>query len=366
MTRLILSGISENGCVASEEIYIETNVAPNVEIYGDSIVCEGNSATLIADGAAEFVWVDDKTEKIEQGRYVTRDNLEAGPHLFHITGTSINNCKNTKDFTLWVHKNPEINIHDTLIGCPSTGTVAQFSVKEPNIDHCEWTSYPMNGDLFSNSEKTVSATITEPTQVYVIAYDNNNCKSYDTISVEALQFNPIKFDVTPTVIDEKSNTIEMTGIYPEKATWIWDTDDDTQETNGREVKHIFKNPSTRDSFLVTAKAIDENGCLYEGDTIVYVWKDFWAPNAFTPNEDAMNDNFKFLGTEFMTEFHWRIFDRTGRIVFESDSKNDKWDGRDLNGERCDWGVYGYIVEYKSIFKGIDKTGERRGTVTLLR
>ena len=366
VTRLLLSGIADNGCVTTEEIYIETNVAPNVDIYGDSIICEGGNARLIADGAEEFVWVEEKTGKIEQGRYVERSGMEAGPNKFYITGTSINNCKNTKEFTLWVHKNPEIHIHDTLIGCPSTGTVAEFSVNAPNISWCEWKSYPLNGDLYSNSEKKVSATITEPTQIYVVAYDNNRCASYDTIEVDALQFNPIQFDVTPTVIDENSNTIEMTGIYPATNNWTWLTDDDTEDWKGREVKHTFKNPSTRDSFLITARAVDDKGCLYEGDTIVYVWKDFWAPNAFSPNEDAMNDKFWFLGTEFMTEFHWRVFDRTGRIVFESDSREGKWDGRDLNGEECGWGVYGYIVEYKSIFKGINKTGERRGTVTLIR
>ena len=172
--------------------------------------------------------------------------------------------------------------------------------------------------------------------------------------------------MTPTTIDEKSNVIEMTGIFPETNNWTWITDDGRPDTRGRNAKHTYINPNASDSFTVTAIAVDDNGCRYEGDTIVYVWKDFWAPNAFTPNEDGMNDFFLFKGTEFMTECHWRIFDRSGRIIFESDNRNGKWDGTDKNGEKCEWGVYGYIVEYKSVYKGIDKTGERRGTVTLIR
>ena len=244
--------------------------------------------------------------------------------------------------------------------------MAEFSIKEPYIVDCEWSSNPINGDLFSNSAKAVTATITEPTEVYVVAYDANRCASYDTITVDALQFNPIRFNVTPTIIDENSNVIEMTGYFPNTDNWEWVTDDGMPDTKGRNVKHTYVNPNVRDSFIVTARAYDDKGCLYEGDTIVYVWKDFWAPNAFSPNEDDMNDKFWFLGTEFMTEFRWRVFDRTGRIVFESDSRTGKWDGRDKNGDKCPWGVYGYIVEYESVFKGINKKGERRGTVTLIR
>lgn len=158
----------------------------------------------------------------------------------------------------------------------------------------------------------------------------------------------------------------MTGIFPETHNWTWDTDDNTDDKRGQSVKYAFTNPSTRDSFLITARAIDEKGCLYEGDTIVYVWKDFWAPNAFTPNDDDINDGFHFLGTEFMTDFHFIIYDRTGRIVFEGNDRNAKWDGRDLNGNLCPWGVYGYVVDFKSEYKGIDKQDTRKGTITLIR
>ena len=271
-----------------------------------------------------------------------------------------------KEFTLMVYKNPDAKIQDTVYGCPSTETTAEFRIDDPNIIWCEWNSYPMNGDIISNSDKRVSAYITEPTTVYVIATDGNGCKSYDTTSVDALKFNPIRFDVSPVIIDEENKTINMEGMYPYNSEWSWSTDDGTDDKLGRHVEYMFDNPSTRDSFIITARAIDEKGCLYEGDTTVYVWKDFWAPNAFSPNEDDLNDKFRFMGTEYMTEFHYIIYDRTGRIVFEANDRNAKWDGTDKNGEKCNWGVYGYVVDYKSDFKGLHKSGQKTGTVTLIR
>ena len=129
--------------------------------------------------------------------------------------------------------------------------------------------------------------------------------------------------------------------------------------------YTYPHAGYRDSFIVNVRAVDKRGCEYHGDTTIYVWKDFWAPNAFTPNNDGENDVFRFLGTEFMTDFHFTIFDRSGRIVFTGDDKDAAWDGT-CDGKECGWGVYGYVVNYKSTFKGLNKGGERRGTVTLIR
>ena len=112
-------------------------------------------------------------------------------------------------------------------------------------------------------------------------------------------------------------------------------------------------------------AIDEKGCEYVGDSTIWVWKNFWAPNAFSPNDDGLNDVFRFLGTEFMTSFHFIIYNREGTIMFEGFTKEDEWDGT-YNGEPAPFGVYGYVVTWESDFKEVHKNGERKGSVTLIR
>jgi hypothetical protein len=54
------------------------------------------------------------------------------------------------------------------------------------------------------------------------------------------------------------------------------------------------------------------------------------------------------------------------IIFQGHSIDDGWDGNYSNGEPCPQGVYGWSLSYSSKYKGIDKQGDNKGFVTLLR
>jgi gliding motility-associated-like protein len=120
-----------------------------------------------------------------------------------------------------------------------------------------------------------------------------------------------------------------------------------------------------DSILVSVRTVNERGCGYEGEEWVYVWRDFWAPDAFSPNGDKLNDTFRFFAEDYIYKFTFVIFNRLGEIVFTGQSSHDEWDGTYL-GQPCPWGVYGWVVKYKSDYKGVQKEGEKRGFVSLIR
>ncbi len=70
------------------------------------------------------------------------------------------------------------------------------------------------------------------------------------------------------------------------------------------------------------------------------------PNAFTPNNDGKNDLFKVLGTEMITKFNLKIFNRYGQLVFETSDKNTGWDGK-LKGYDVQAGGFIYRVTYSA-------------------
>jgi gliding motility-associated-like protein len=77
----------------------------------------------------------------------------------------------------------------------------------------------------------------------------------------------------------------------------------------------------------------------------------YFPTAFTPNNDGINDVFKFGGAHAKS-LKTVIYSKWGNAVFSSDKSNFEWDGMDKNsGELCQQGVY--IVKYELVdYNGI--------------
>ncbi len=90
------------------------------------------------------------------------------------------------------------------------------------------------------------------------------------------------------------------------------------------------------------------------------------PNVFTPNGDGANDYFfpRQLLTWEVTQFKMQIFNRWGKLIFETDRKDGRgWDGR-FNGREQPQGVYIYLIQVTLV----DKKDMQiyRGNVTLIR
>jgi len=72
---------------------------------------------------------------------------------------------------------------------------------------------------------------------------------------------------------------------------------------------------------------------------------FYAPNAFTPNNDTKNDSFKTFVTG-ADDFEIYIFDRFGKQVFYSTDSNEVWDGTYSNTTNAAQGLYTYRAKMK--------------------
>jgi len=93
----------------------------------------------------------------------------------------------------------------------------------------------------------------------------------------------------------------------------------------------------------------------EKDNLVYV------PNIFSPNHDGQNDVFR-VRCENIETLHLTVYNRWGENVFESQNKNDGWDGN-YKGKPCSPDVYVYHATI--VFEDGTETS-RKGNVTLVR
>jgi gliding motility-associated-like protein len=98
---------------------------------------------------------------------------------------------------------------------------------------------------------------------------------------------------------------------------------------------------------------------------------FYVATAFTPNGDDVNDRFlvKYHDACEMAEYSIKIFDRWGRLVFESNNPNEEssWDGTN-KGQNVKEGVYMWKVFSKMVDpnKGEATIINKQGTVVLIR
>jgi gliding motility-associated-like protein len=87
----------------------------------------------------------------------------------------------------------------------------------------------------------------------------------------------------------------------------------------------------------------------------------WFPNAFTPNGDGTNDEFKPVGNN-ITKYKLQIYDRWGALIFESNDIAAGWNGY-VNGKKAGPDVYTFQAVFEtSQFPGVSH--RETGTVTL--
>jgi gliding motility-associated-like protein len=88
----------------------------------------------------------------------------------------------------------------------------------------------------------------------------------------------------------------------------------------------------------------------------------YEPNAFTPNGDALNENFGVMDV-FVKDYELKIYNRWGQLVFETHDKNVLWEGKDMEGNYQPTDVYVYLISYTG---WDDSVHSRKGNVSLLR
>ncbi len=107
-----------------------------------------------------------------------------------------------------------------------------------------------------------------------------------------------------------------------------------------------------------------SGCKGSDDIEVRVvgQPTLFVPNAFTPNGDGLNDILAPITVGYRTLKFFRIFNRWGQMVYNSETLGRGWDGY-YGGKLAEVGVYYYVLSTT------DRTGKEeqiKGDITLLR
>jgi gliding motility-associated-like protein len=146
---------------------------------------------------------------------------------------------------------------------------------------------------------------------------------------------------------------------PPNATYTWSPLTGLSDPFIPDPVTVLKNDVT---YYVTVT--DENGCTATDDIKLKVFgnPDVYVPNSFTPNGDGKNDMLMPLGFGLRSVEYFKIYNRYGQLVFQTNSLGIGWDGT-FKGKPQPAGTYTYMV------KVINYRGwpvEQKGTSIIIR
>ena len=171
------------------------------------------------------------------------------------------------------------------------------------------------------------------------------------------------FTYSPDIITENSEDVVFTstsqGEELNKFNWYINTQDGFT-VRGKEMRYIFDQEGIYPVVLVTE---NKWGCADTVIKAIQVDPDFtlYVPNVFTPNDDNRNDIFLPI-SRAVKLYHLSIFDRWGKLLFETYDNKQGWDGR-YGGEMCKDDSYVWKILITSIH---GKQKELTGNVTIIK
>ncbi len=181
--------------------------------------------------------------------------------------------------------------------------------------------------------------------------------------------------VSVEIFDEENGRIEASALVVEipaavvnfsisgslrPVSYQWRFGDGNGSTSA-EPAHEYQFPGI---YEVEVKVIDANGCEFTFREYVEVKElvTIHVPSAFTPNGDGFNDEL-YLGWNLVHSLQFKLYNRWGQVVYETNDPDFRWNGIDPNGSPVPEGVYVFFV------RAVDFQGrpiEKSGTMTILR
>lgn len=155
------------------------------------------------------------------------------------------------------------------------------------------------------------------------------------------------FDFSPKTITTRNSNVQFNNLSRDALQYSWNFGDHSASVLSSPV-HQFKDTGT---YTIVLTAQSENGCQ---DTAIKSLEvdlsiTYFLPNAFSPNNDGIND--EYIGTGSMVgmhDFNMSIYNRWGELIFFTKDPTLGWNGRKNNAGSVEPdGVYVCTVRYKT-------------------
>ena len=251
---------------------------------------------------------------------------------------------------------PQVNFGDSSTGCRplevdfkdfstiTKGVVSSWywDFGDGNFSDIQQPTHIYNSDIKAPMHYGVKLTLTS----------DQGCKN-ELYKPGFVTLNPLPeaaFDINPTSISILAPQVEFSDQTlgnGKLIRWDWDFGDMSGSTEIDPV-HLYQESGT---YRIRLAVMNQYFCKDTVFKIIEVKPEFtfFIPNAFTPDDDGVNDVFMGAGIG-IAEYSMDIFDRWGNHIFNTTQIEKGWDGK-VEGakEVSQQDVYVYLVKLTDIF-----------------
>ncbi|TXC78615.1 gliding motility-associated C-terminal domain-containing protein [Luteibaculum oceani] len=376
----------ESGNACGQDIYeralLQVNELPIATIFDKGAeICEGDSTLIYfkieGNGPFSFQFENAMELGSEKTGYLprpedtlkicVRPNKDASYILINVTDA--NNCvsdKNNGSASVPVHQNPQPDFAaDDRLSC--TPLITQLRIIS-DLSNQQSNSWEIGGGLVFDNEDVLYINLQQPGS-YDVRLTQTTTKgcSASIMKQSYLQVDPypiagfeIKGD--PTVINPEVRILDKSQ-GAEK--WDYLLDHSEHLSSLRQPIIQFNSQDTGRYYISQIVYSGVENCSGTLTHWVYVRDEVLVsiPNAFTPNGDGANEEFKpvYNGLEGRA-VHFSIYNRWGEEIFRTQDPDRGWNGTYL-GELVPIGAYTFMVRIKGHKGEEDRT--YYGTVTVI-
>ncbi|MCB0659661.1 MAG: gliding motility-associated C-terminal domain-containing protein, partial [Saprospiraceae bacterium] len=392
----ILKAESSDGCFTTHTYHI--NVSPQPRILVDKIhLCYGDTLRALASVAVSYSWVGPNIITNATQELVALPTTDTSYYCIIKDGYG---CENQSQLIVDVIEKPEYTVLSQQSFCK--GDLAQINVNASNFDNFIWltgadrldnaqsltpiiTRYedfnfrlelqkgmcqvvvdiPISfvdtlqkvshavickGDFYTFEGKDYS-----DSGWYCTNYPSTSgCDSMVCLQLFVIEYQPFESD---TLYKFPNETIAISApsgfeIYSWSPFIDLQCDDCQQNSTSTQVPITYVVTMTDASQCVVEKR------FYIKIKTVCQPEDVLIPNAFSPNNDFINDVFTLGEIELCGPMHLKIFNRWGNLVYEEADWDNHWKGISNNGNYLPQGTYFYEITFT------DSSTTRSGMVDL--
>lgn len=330
------------GCSPSQSTSIDVTIDPLVPVVADFVVEQVGDCSLLNINGLNLSTGDSVSYSwnMGDGTVLTDTDVQyaytqPGQYPITLTVTDLG-CGQNDELSITVEVRDQLlvpYIGDTVI-CP--GSVAVLNVLANNVDY-----------LWSNGSTAPSITVDEP-GTYTVVVSDSLCVGTASVDVIAAPVHMLFDSVQACPKAFVDLQVPIEGL-----SYSW-------ATGGNERMERVQGPG-----IYTYDMVDLYGCPHS-DSLKVVALDsipqLFAPNAFTPDGDGVNDTFLIsgFGEQGMS---MSVFNRWGERLWETTSLSEPWNGAYGGGVVQD-GVYVYLLKYIGVCDAEER--EMIGHVTVVR